>query len=58
MREKDLFKYYSLREIMYELKKLKIVEMQNGTSYLTELSKRQREIFSKLEVNIPTLHSY
>jgi transposase len=30
MREKDLFKYYSLREIMYELKKLKIVEMHNG----------------------------
>jgi hypothetical protein len=59
MREKDLFKYYSLREIMYELKKLKIVEIHNGISYLTELSKRQREIFSKLEVEIPTLqHSY
>jgi transposase len=55
MREKDLFKYYSLREIMYELKKLKIVETHNGLSYLTELSKRQREIFSKLEVEIPTL---
>jgi hypothetical protein len=50
MREKDLFKHYSIREIMYELKKLRIVEMYNGTSYLTEMSKRQREIFSKLEV--------
>src|SRR5436305_14677027 len=40
MREKDLFKYYSIREIMYELKKLRIVELHNGSSYLTEISKR------------------
>ena len=55
MREKDLFKLYSIREIMYELKKLRIIEMYNGTSYLTEISKRQREIFSKLEVETPVI---
>ena len=47
MREKDLFKHYSIKEIMYELKKLRIVEMHNGLSYLTAISKRQRELFSK-----------
>jgi transposase len=45
MREKDLSK----------LKKLRIVEMYNGTSYLTEISKRQREIFGKLEVKTPVI---
>jgi hypothetical protein len=55
MREKDLFKHYSIKEIMYELKKLRIVEMHNGLSYLTEISKRQRELYSKLEVEIPII---
>jgi transposase len=57
MREKDLFKHYSMREIMYELKKLRIIEMHNGISYLTEISKRQREIFSKLEVETPIIRA-
>jgi transposase len=55
MREKDLFKHYSIKEIMYELKKLRIVEMHNGLSYLTEISKRQRELYSKLEVKTPII---
>ncbi|HEX2243984.1 MAG TPA: hypothetical protein VHK27_12185, partial [Gammaproteobacteria bacterium] len=55
MREKDLFKHYSIKELLYELKKLRIVEMYSGASYLTEISKRQREIFTKLEVKIPTI---
>jgi transposase len=55
MREKELFKYYSIREIMYELKKLRIVEMTNGISYLTEISKRQRELYSKLGVKTPAI---
>jgi hypothetical protein len=29
--------------------------MYNGASYLTEISKRQRELFNKLEVKIPTI---
>lgn len=57
MREKDLFKHYSIKEIMYELKKLRIIEMHNGLSYLTEISKRQRELFSKLEVETPIIRA-
>ena len=57
MREQDLFKHYSIREIMYELKKLRIVEMDNGTSYLTEISKRQRELYSKLGVETPVIRT-
>jgi transposase len=55
MREQRLFKRYSIREIMYELKKIRIVEMDNGTSFLTEVSKRQREIFNKFNIEIPAI---
>ncbi len=57
MREKDFFKQYTLREIMYELKKLRIIEMNNGKLYLTEISKRQRELFNKFEVEIPSVET-
>jgi transposase len=57
MREKDFFKHYTLREIMYELKKLRIIEMDNGKLYLTEISKRQRELFNKFEVEIPSVET-
>jgi hypothetical protein len=50
-------KQYTLREIMYELKKLRIIEMNNGKLYLTEISKRQRELFNKFEVEIPSVET-
>jgi len=42
---------------MYELKKLRMVEMNNGSFYLTEVSKRQREIFNKFDVEIPSVET-
>jgi transposase len=57
MREQHLFKRYSTRELMYELKKLRLVEMSHGKAYLTEVSKRQRTIFEKFDVNIPSLET-
>jgi transposase len=57
MREQRLFKRYSIREIMYELKKIRIVEMNNGKSFLTEVSKRQREIFNTFDVEIPKIET-
>lgn len=55
MREQHLFQQYSIRELMYELKKLRLVTMTDGTSFLTEISKRQRRIFQKFDINIPKL---
>lgn len=55
MRKHDLFKTYTVKELMYELKKLKRVEFYDGKSYLTEISKRQKDIFHKLEISIPHL---
>jgi transposase len=55
MREQALFKQYSIRGLIYELKKLRCVDMTDGTSFLTEVSKRQREIFKKFGISIPNL---
>lgn len=57
MREQDLFKHYTIRKLMYELQKLRIVEMNDGTSYLTEISKRQRKIFEKFDLKLPSLET-
>jgi transposase len=55
MREHQLFLEYSVRELLYELKKLRVVEMVNGKCVLTEVSKRQRHIFNVFDIAVPTL---
>lgn len=53
MKEKDLFKKYSISEVFFELKKLRAVSLTNEKSYLTEVTKRQRNIFKQFEVQVP-----
>ncbi len=51
MKEKKLFKNYSLRELMLELNKIKRTEI-NNEYILTELTKRQNKIFKAFELEI------
>ncbi|MGC8804366.1 MAG: IS1634 family transposase, partial [Candidatus Ratteibacteria bacterium] len=53
MREKEFFKDYTAPELLSELKKIKMVEMENGRVYFTEVSKKQRDIFQKFGLTIP-----
>lgn len=53
MKEKELFKNYTVSEVLYELKKLKVVEMIDGRRYLTEISKKQRFLYEKFDISIP-----
>jgi len=55
MRGKNLFKDYSLTELLYEFKKIKRVEMENGKIFLTEVSKKQRELFKKFDLSVPNM---
>jgi transposase len=57
MKEKNLYKYYTQEEVMAELKRLKIIELSKGKKILTELSKKQTELFAKFEVALPTVTS-
>jgi hypothetical protein len=55
MREKDLSKKYTIGEVIYEMKKLKIIELQNRRHILTETSKTQKDLFRKLVNEVPRL---
>ena len=54
VKEKGLYSKYTIPEIFSELKKLRTVKMTNGKEYLTEMSKKQRTLFEKFEVPVPT----
>ncbi|MBP7868072.1 MAG: IS1634 family transposase [Acidobacteria bacterium] len=53
MREQQLYKHYTVAEVLAELKTLRSVEMTSGKSYLTEMTKRQRTLLEKLKVPPP-----
>jgi hypothetical protein len=55
LRDHQLFRHYSMREVLHELKKIRVVEMANGKRVLTEISKRQRHIFHTLAIELPVL---
>lgn len=57
MKSSDLFKLFSIKEIFYELKKLKIISINSHHFYLSELSKKHKTIFSKLSLKTPSLSS-
>lgn len=44
MKSNDMFKKYSVKELLAELKKLKLVQIDNNDPFLSELSKKQRNI--------------
>lgn len=53
MREKKLNKKYTIDEVMYELKKIKIFELENGKKIITEISKKQKDLFKKIIGHLP-----
>lgn len=55
MREKDLTKRYTVDEVMFEMKKLKIIELKEGRQVLTEITKSQRDLFKQLINSVPEL---
>ncbi len=53
MKEKNLYKNYTQEEVMWELKRLKIIEL-GEKNILSEISKKQNDLFKQLEVPLPT----
>jgi len=45
MKEHKLFEKYSLKELLLELRKLKITQVKDGTIILAEITKKQKIIF-------------
>jgi hypothetical protein len=51
LKEEELIKDYSIPSLLLELSKLKKVELSDGSIIITEVTKRQREIFKDLDIN-------
>ncbi|AKB28886.1 transposase (IS4) [Methanosarcina siciliae T4/M] len=50
MKEKGILKDYTVESLLLELEKIKKIELENGESIVTELTRKQREIMEKLNL--------
>ena len=57
MKEKELYSKYTIPEVFFELKKLR-VEMTNEKEYLTEVSKNREPSLKNLRFRFQSGHSY
>jgi transposase len=55
MQETHLYKRWTQEEVMYELKRLKIIEFTSRKSILTEISKNQSYIFKVFQIPFPVI---
>jgi transposase len=53
MRENKLYTSYTQEELFRELKRLKVVELSKEHTLLTELSRKQKEIFKAMGISFP-----
>ena len=59
MKNKSLFIKYSVKELLSELKKLKITKMDGDNLLMSELSKKQKKIFEAFDIKEDDIkHSY
>ena len=54
MKEKDMFKKYSVTELLKEISKIKMISLPELDDFTTESSKKQNEIFAKFNFKIQT----
>jgi transposase len=54
MKDNDMFKKYSVSELLKELSKMKMISLPEVGNFTTECSKKQREILGKFKVDLKT----
>jgi transposase len=58
MKEKKLFEKFSVKEVLSELKKIKFTKIGEAEPFLSEISKKQKNILESFGVNEEISHSY
>ena len=53
MMDEDIFKNYTVQELMYEFKKIKLIKLGEKKTIITEVSKKQRELLKKFNIDYP-----
>jgi transposase len=57
MQEKDMFKKYSVTELLKELSKIKMISLPELDDFYTECAKKQNDIFAKFNVAITKIQT-
>jgi len=55
MKETNLYKKWTQEEVMCELKRLKIIELSDNKTIMTEVSKNQSKIFKLFQIPVPSI---
>jgi len=55
MKEMKLYKKWTQEEVMCELKRLKIIELSDNKTIMTEISKNQSKLFKVFQIPSPTI---
>lgn len=58
MKEKNLFKSFTMKELFAELKKIKYTKLFDATPIISVLTKKQKKIFDAFDIDFNQLHSY
>ena len=53
MRDTQLTKTYTVQEMMYELKKIRLIRLGEKKTIISEVSKKQRQLFEKFNIKLP-----
>jgi len=52
-RQENIVKDYTIQELMYEFKKIKLIKLGEKKTIITEVSKKQRELLKKFNIDYP-----
>jgi len=56
-KEKDLFKEFTIPQILKQIQKIKVFHLNNGQKVCAEISKKQKKIFNSFGIKLPNLDS-
>ncbi len=54
MRKEGINKDITVQELMYEFKKIKLIRLGTKKMIVTEVTKKQRELFQSFKISLPT----
>lgn len=53
MKKANLHSKYTVEELLQQLKNLRQIESISGKKYITEITKKQREIYDGFKISLP-----
>lgn len=57
MKEKKLYQKFTLRKLVACLRKLKLYKLESGSQLLSEVSKKQKDVYTAFNIELPTVPS-